>query len=163
MTAPPLLALLPAAVLLYIIYSDLHDLRIPNWSVGLLAALFMVTQAPFLWGEPLIWRLAIALAVFIVCFVLFGFNLLGGGDVKLLPVVLLFVPVERLAWYLLALSVCVIATLTLIRIARSVRASEGGNWRGLSDHARYPLGPAIAISALIYNQIGPLAERLVSG
>lgn len=98
-----------------------------------------MTQAPFIWGEPLIWWLAIALAVFAVCFVLFALNLLGGGDVKLLP------------WYLLALSVYVIVTLTIIRIGRSARAGEGSNWRGLSVHACYPLGPEIAISALIYN------------
>ena len=161
MNISPLLALLPAAVLLYIVYRDLRDLRIPDWSVGLLFLLFAVGQAPDLWAVPLAWRVVVALAVFGICFVLFAAHLLCGGDVKLLPVVLLYVPAERLAWYFLTLSVCVIVTFSVIRLVR--RADLNWQWRGLSDNARYPLGPAIALAALVYTFLGQTVETILAG
>lgn len=65
--------------------TDFLEMKIPNRIPALLAASFVVIL-PFS-GLNLVevgWHLAAALMVFAVCFMLFAFNVMGGGDAKIL-------------------------------------------------------------------------------
>ncbi|MDM7981521.1 MAG: prepilin peptidase [Rhizobium sp.] len=65
--------------------TDFLEMKIPNRIPALLAASFFVV-IPFS-GFGMIeisWHLAAALMVFAVCFALFAFNVMGGGDAKIL-------------------------------------------------------------------------------
>lgn len=148
-------------ILLYTIYTDLSDLRIPNSAVILLAIVFIATQLPFMPLPELAWRILAALFVFGLSFVVFALHLLGGGDVKLLPAVVLFVPSNAWAQFVLALSVSVILTLTVLRLVRGF--TGGGRWLSVNQSARYPLGPAIALAALIYRPLGAVVIAALSG
>lgn len=152
----------PVPILAYIIASDLHRLRIPNASVLALLAVFLATQAPFLEVAVLISRFAVASAALAVGFVLFAARLLGGGDVKLLTVVLLFVPFADLSLFCLGLSLCIVVTLSVIKMARATPAAGRSNWLAVSQTRRLPLGPAIALALIIYRPLGDFTLRLMT-
>mgnify|MGYP000465152946 CR=1 FL=1 len=65
--------------------SDLLTMTIPNRVSLLMVASFLII-APLagLSFEVIAWSLLAALIVFVVCFVLFALNTMGGGDAKLL-------------------------------------------------------------------------------
>jgi prepilin peptidase CpaA len=66
-------------------FSDLFTMTIPN-RISIILVLSFLAIAPFV-GLPLPefgTHVAAALAVFVVCFVLFATNTMGGGDAKLL-------------------------------------------------------------------------------
>jgi len=79
---------LPAAglILTHLAYVDLTTARIPNGAIALLAiaATAHVATVP----DPT-WHIGMAAVAFICLFFLWQCDLLGGGDVKLLPVVAL--------------------------------------------------------------------------
>lgn len=147
-------------VLLYIIYTDLSDLRIPNAAVMVLMIIFAATQLPVLPLQELMMRVFAATAIFGLCLIVFALHLLGGGDVKLLPAVVLFVPSTEWAQFVLALSVSVILTLTILRWLRGF--SSGGKWKSVNQTSRYPLGPAIALAGLVYKPLGAVVISALS-
>ncbi|ODS54238.1 MAG: peptidase [Agrobacterium sp. SCN 61-19] len=65
--------------------TDFLEMTIPNWISLLLIGAFVLI-APFsgLSVTEFGWHLAAALLVFVGCFALFAFNVMGGGDAKLL-------------------------------------------------------------------------------
>lgn len=65
--------------------TDFFEMTIPNWISALLVLSFLLVS-PFS-GLTLIdlgWHMAAASVVFVACFTLFAFNVMGGGDAKLL-------------------------------------------------------------------------------
>jgi prepilin peptidase CpaA len=89
------------ALLIYAVLSDLRWMRIPNWLTAAIALLFplaaLVTQVPVAWVS----HLAAGGLVFGICILLFLFGWMGGGDVKLLGGVALWVGLARLPDYLI--------------------------------------------------------------
>jgi len=66
-------------------FSDILTMKIPN-RVSVVLALSFFVVAPFS-GMDLVtfgWSLAAAIVVFAGCFALFAFNVMGGGDAKIL-------------------------------------------------------------------------------
>ncbi len=80
---------------------DIMSRRIPNWLTAGVAGLYVLyaLTAPF----PVDWlsASAVAGASFIVGFTLFAFNLMGGGDVKLISGMALWAGVDLMATFLL--------------------------------------------------------------
>jgi prepilin peptidase CpaA len=77
--------LLPPACLAIAAITDFLEMTIPNWvSVILIGAFVLIAPFSGLSLVALAWHLAAALVVFTVCFALFAFNVMGGGDAKLL-------------------------------------------------------------------------------
>lgn len=77
--------IIPPICLVLAALTDFLEMTIPNRIPVILLAAFLVI-APFS-GLTLVefgWHVAAALAVFAVCFGLFAFNVMGGGDAKLL-------------------------------------------------------------------------------
>ena len=86
-----LLAALYIFCVSYAIVSDLRALKIPNWVPIALVAGFG-PHAVLSWSElDLPMRLIVTAVIFCIGFSLFYMNLLGGGDVKLLAAVSLWV------------------------------------------------------------------------
>jgi len=80
--------------------SDLCSLRIPNWLTATLAAAFPVVA--LLLGGEVDWlsHVAAGAAVFAGAAALFALRLMGGGDVKLLAAVALWIGLGRLLPFL---------------------------------------------------------------
>ncbi|GGO94651.1 prepilin peptidase [Stakelama pacifica] len=139
---PALLALL-VALLLWAGVEDVRRREIANWKNAVIALL-----APLWWvalGLPLWPAMAIQFALGVVVLLLFGLAFalgqMGGGDVKLLAALALWLPLRPLI-SMLVLMALIGGVLTLAMMAgRHLRRSEGP--------LEVPYGVAIVLACLI--------------
>ncbi len=144
-----------AAVLVSVAISDLLWLRIPNWVVVMIAALYpaYVLSA----AQPVGWQGALVLAglVFAIGFALYSFRLLGGGDVKFLAVVALWAGPAQITAFMLSTAViggllAMMATTPLRLLLPYMAAATGvhADVRQLMK-LQIPYGIAIAAGGLV--------------
>lgn len=90
-----------AALLLIGAGTDIWVRRLPNWLTASVAGLYFlyVVASPF--TVDWIGALAVASIVFVAGFALFAFNVMGGGDVKLIAGLALWAGVDLIALFLL--------------------------------------------------------------
>ncbi len=133
--------------------SDMSRLIIPNWVSIALVAIFPI--AALLAGAPLMTiglHLVFGFGVLAIGFVLFQFNVIGGGDAKLLAAVSVwtgltaFVPF--IAWTAVAGGVMALALLTARQLI------PAGTYPAFVDHLLkkqngIPYGVAIMVGALV--------------
>jgi prepilin peptidase CpaA len=142
-----------AGLLVYAAYSDMTRLIIPNWVSIALVAIYPVV-ALLLGATPLDagMHLLFGLGVLAIGFVLFQFNIVGGGDAKLIAAVSVWTSMTAvipfIMWTTLAGGVL---ALTLLA-ARQVMPV--GEYPGFVDHllkkrVGIPYGVAIMIGALM--------------
>jgi prepilin peptidase CpaA len=93
-----------AAVLFYAALTDLKHYQIRNELIGVLAALFFLHA--FLSGRwpGIPWNVGLALLIFAVMLYFYAQNLMGGGDVKLLTVAILWTGLDCALPFALLLS-----------------------------------------------------------
>ena len=142
-----LLAVLP--IILASAASDLRALIIPNSHVLTALALFLLA-APFLLAWPeILSRLITASITFAAGFVLFILRLFGGGDVKMMPVLLLFVPSTSLVQFLqlFAISLLIVSLGALMLQAAPVAKRLG--WESTRMKRHVPVGVAMALSVAL--------------
>ncbi|MGI1662334.1 prepilin peptidase [Palleronia sp. KMU-117] len=143
----PFLLLLP--ILFVAAVFDLRHYRIPNLLVLLALALFLAT-AVIPGSDEVAARLLQGAVTFAICFILFGLRLMGGGDAKLLPVVLLFVPAGDVATYLFCLSFGLALGIGGLTLLRRWDAVPAAGWAAFERREGFPVGLAIAISAAAF-------------
>ena len=131
-----------AALLVAAGVQDVRTREIANWknaAIAGLAPLWWWAQGLTLWPDVAI-QLALALAVFAAFAAAFARGWMGGGDVKMIGALALWLPFAPLVWMLLVMSM-VGGALTLAMVA--VR------WlRRQSAQPEVPYGVAIAIAGL---------------
>ena len=139
----PLLLLGP--VLLFAAWSDLSRMRIPNALSLIAVALFagsvlagLVPDAPA--------RLGVAAAVLGLGFAAFAAGLSGGGDVKFLAALMLFVPVPALTLYAWVFCAAMALGMLLVLSLRRVPALQATGWRSMQPGHHFPMGISIALS-----------------
>lgn len=162
-----ILFLLSGLFLALCLFAALHDVNrmtIPNWLNITLAALFvpasLVSGLPIemIGGHVLAGGLAFAIA-----FGLFAFRIVGGGDAKMIPAVMLWMgPAAALPfiyWMGIIGGAC---SLLLIVARRSVPASSvpGFMRAPFEPTAGVPYGVAIAGGVLMAGGASPLLSRL---
>jgi prepilin peptidase CpaA len=137
--------------------SDVATFTIPNWVSYLLIVAF-VGYAAVKWEDiPVVFHIALALATFLMCMVFWHLKWLGGGDVKFLAAISLWMGPDLIAPYLLLL--CLISALfvLVLRWARNWRPwFEGGSWPKvvkrlveMAEQNACPYGLPAGIAALI--------------
>jgi prepilin peptidase CpaA len=101
-----ILTVFPFAVI-YAASMDLLSMTIPN-RINLFLVYAFLALAPFanLSLEQFAWHIAAAVVVFIPTFALFALRILGGGDVKLVSAIALWIGWSELHIYLVAASIC---------------------------------------------------------
>ena len=143
-----------AAVLVWGATSDLLWLRIPNWVVVAIAALYPIHVLSA--AQPVAWQGALMLAglVFAIGFALYSFRLLGGGDVKLLAVVALWAGPAQITAFMLSTAIiggllAIVATTPLRLLFPYMAAATGvdADVRQLMK-VQIPYGVAIAAGGL---------------
>lgn len=131
------------ALLGYVIFSDLRSRIIPNAVNGMIALLaipFWIGSGEALW--PLIgWQILLAVTVFAVFAAIFALGAMGGGDVKLLTALALWLPALPFLNMMLIMSV-IGGLLTLFYLVRHRRAHREGQ-------PEVPYGCAISVAAVI--------------
>lgn len=134
------------ALALLLVSAGIEDLRrreIANWKTLAIAGLapawwFATGVAP--WPDLAI-QIALALGVFAFFAAAFHFGLMGGGDVKLIGALALWLPFQPLAWMLIVMSIVGGGVTLLIAIEHRLRKASG--------EIQVPYGVAIAIAGLI--------------
>ncbi len=136
------LTLILACLLVTAAVTDLKSRIISNHlnlAVALLAPLFWVAQGLTLWPDIAI-QVALGLAVFAAFTGLFALGVMGGGDVKLLAALALWLPWQPLLFLLVLMSliggVVTVATIIFHRLKHGKGQPE------------IPYGVAIALAAL---------------
>ena len=136
-----------AALVLLLVSAGIQDARtreIANWKNAAILAL-----APIWWwsnGLSLLPDIALQLVIAGVIFALFCaaffFNWMGGGDVKMIGALALWLPFPSLAWMLIVMSLLGGGLTLLLVVEGMVRRSDK---RGIE----IPYGVAIALAGLI--------------
>lgn len=129
--------------------SDLRHLRIPNTHVLIALGLF-VLAAPFAIGwTDLAPRLLAAAITFAIGFALFALGMIGGGDAKMMPVVMLFIPapdvIQFLQVFAIALGLVSLGALVVQRVPVFRRLG----WESVQAHRHVPVGVAMAASVIL--------------
>lgn len=152
------ITLLLVALALLLVSAGIQDARtreIANWknaAIALMAPLWWWAHGLALWPDVAV-QVGVAALVFAFFVGAFALGQMGGGDVKMIGALALWLPVQPLVWMLVLMSL-IGGALTLIMVIESKwQAKTGGP-------VEIPYGVAIAIAALlvlrepIFNQFG---------
>lgn len=146
------------ALALLLVASGIEDARrreIANWkcaAIALLAPLWWWANGLSIWPDMAL-QIGVALAVFGFFAGVFAIGQMGGGDVKLIGAVALWLPVQPLVWMLIVMSLLGGALTLILVIEQRIRRRAG-------MPIEVPYGVAIALAALIvlrepiFNQFG---------
>lgn len=141
---------------LFLLSAGIEDARtreIANWknaAIALLAPLWWWSNGLALWPD-MAFQLGAASVVFALFVGAFAIGQMGGGDVKLIGALALWLPMSALSWMLIIMSIAGGAITLAFVIERRWRKSEGP--------VEVPYGVAIAIGGLLvlreplFNQI----------
>jgi prepilin peptidase CpaA len=127
--------------------SDFQHLKIRNLQVLTALGLFMLAS-PFMLGvDELSSRILAACLTFGICFILFSLRLIGGGDAKMMPVVILFVPAGEVELFM-RIFACTLLLVSLgaLFIQRTPGLRRAG-WTTAQERRQVPVGVAMAFSA----------------
>jgi prepilin peptidase CpaA len=150
--------LLLLALALLLVSAGIQDARtreIANWknaAIALMAPLWWWANGLALWPDVAV-QLGVALLVFGFFLGAFALGQMGGGDVKMIGALALWLPVFPLVWMLVLMSLIGGALTIVMVIEKKWRRNGGGP-------VEIPYGVAIAIAALlvlrepIFNQFG---------
>ncbi len=131
---------------------DLKSLRIPNWCVLAVLAVFLVTG---LWGLPLdifAWRLLHGVIVLVLGFGLYTVagGHVGGGDIKMIAVLTPFIPGAHVGFVLLIFVLVSVAGLIVHRLARAGLRDRKTGWAALDQRRFFPVGLLLGGTIMIY-------------
>ena len=161
-----LFALCYFVLCLYAALIDIETLTIPNWLNGWLAFLFIpavIVAAPG-WDVTL-WHLAVGLIAFILTVSLFFTGIIGGGDAKMIPAVMLWLGPNAAMSFFMA-TACIGGFLTILvviaRVAVPVHVTPGFGVATLKEGKGVPYGVAIAAGAFIAAPASPLLNEFIS-
>lgn len=156
LTDPRLLVLAAAVIImLWIAISDSKQLRIPNVAVIATFALAIVYGAltpQFNW----LMHIGAFVVLFAICFALFHFGFLGGGDTKLIPVMGFWTGFAYLLPFLLMMTVAGAVLAVSIAVIKALRGRSKAGENDRSEAWRktaMPYGVAIFVAALVYYAI----------
>lgn len=147
MTADLLLLLFFLPIIFGSAISDFNHLKIRNVQVIVGLAVFLVISPFLLDLNEISFRLLSAVLTFGICFILFSLRLIGGGDAKMMPVVLLFVPSDEVVLFLrIFAGALLLVSLGALFIQRTPRLRRAG-WTTAQERRQVPVGVAMALSA----------------
>ena len=143
-------------ICLYVAWSDLRDMRIPNKSVLALFGVFAVAGFVVLPADAYLWRL---LAMVVVLFVGFGVTSLGfagAGDSKFAAAMAPFVAPGDYLFFVMLFSLVLIGSWVIHRIAGRVQMVRRAtaDWVSWEQGKLFPMGVALAGSLVIYLALG---------
>ncbi|SLN73348.1 Type IV leader peptidase family protein [Roseovarius albus] len=127
--------------------SDLRHLRISN-KLSLMALGLFIVCCPFLPFDEVVSRLLYAGIIFVFGFSLFTFHIVGGGDVKILSALVLFIPSISLILFAYVFSACLLVGIVLMIGLRSFRPNFATDWASIQQGRTLPMGISIAMAAI---------------
>lgn len=146
-----------------IAWFDLKQLRIPNWSVLGVIALFLVTG---LWGlefSTYLWRILHGVIVLFVGFGLYQFagGHVGGGDIKLIAALTPFIAGRDLLFVLTVFAVLSFAGIMMHKFIRNRLKGRTTGWAAMDQKKFFPAGLLLGGTMMIY-MLTQLGDRFVA-
>lgn len=147
-----LILVITAAVLFYVAVTDLKHYKIRNDVVLVLVLLFFAHAFVSNRWAGILWNIGFAALILIALIYFYARNLVGGGDVKLLTVALLWVGVD-----------CALPFAILLLIFASIHTVTAKlGWVGTQrladdDRMRIPFAPSVAAALISTFMLGCLA------
>ena len=139
-------------LLLLVAYCDLRYMRIPN-SISIIAIGSFAVLAVFFPVDDLSMRLLVAAIAFGIGFLGFCFRILGGGDVKILAALFLFIPVSGLTVFMYLFSAALVLGVVLILVLRTHPINAVESWKAVSHSTKFPMGISIAAAGIAHPYI----------
>ena len=143
----PLIVIMP--LLAAMAWNDLKTLRISNKLVLTMLAAFVLSAPLFLSFHETVYRVAFGGGVFAIGFLGFAMRLWGGGDVKAIAALILFVPSYSLLLFFYTFTLSMAVGMLFVITSRSVLGFPGCRWIALRPKAGYPMGVSIAMSGVL--------------
>ena len=153
-------AMLFLSAMLYATISDLRTKRIPNWLILALGIAYVpLAVAAGHTVTDMILNLGAAALIFAVGFYCFAKGWVGGGDVKLASVVVLWLGATLAVPYVLLTAIFGALFAVAAVIGIRVMAKRGVSGSSLREGGM-PYGPGLACAALLLFQVSPWANAL---
>ena len=124
-------------------FTDLRRRQIDNWlnaTIALAAPAFWWASGIALWPD-MAWQVGVALGAFAVLAILFAMKMMGGGDVKLLTALALWIRPEHFLWLVVWMSVIGGVLTVVFAMWHMMRRQTG--------RIAIPYGVAICAAALL--------------
>ena len=137
-----------AAVLVAAMLIEIRTGRIPNWLTALPLVIFVAVLVVSPERGPLYWQIGLAAGVFVAGLGLFAIGGMGAGAVKLLAGTMLFVPLGKAFFALLAFIGVLIVSAFVFGTLRKAVGSEDSKWH-LMAHQVIPLSVPIGVMGLL--------------
>lgn len=156
-----LLTLTP--ICLWIMWSDLASMKIPNKAVLAAMVVFATVGVVLLPFDAYLWRWLQFAVVLGIGFVLSSIGALGAGDAKFAAAMALFIAPGDIAPFLLMFSFILIATFALHRAARAIPGIRNAFPTWESWHRKeFPMGIALAPALMAYFAVPLLGNGLAA-
>ncbi|MGC9370522.1 MAG: prepilin peptidase [Paracoccaceae bacterium] len=141
-----------APIALYVAWSDMKSMKIPNKAVYTLVAVFAVVGLIALPLETYMWRWLHLAAVLLVGFVMATAGLIGAGDAKFAAAMAPFVALGDAVLFCYLFSAVLLAGFVTHRAARRIPAVVNAlpDWESWHRKKDFPMGLALGAVLVIY-------------
>ncbi len=145
-------------ICLWVAWSDLRDMKIPNKAVMALVAVYVVVGLLTLPFDIYAWRFVHLVVVLAAGVALNALGALGAGDAKFAAAAAPFIAIGDLVMLLLILAATMIFGFAVHRIAKHTALRRlAPHWVSWTRAGKYPLGLSLGGALAIYLAQGALA------
>jgi len=138
-------------ICLWVAWSDLRRMKIPNNAVYALALTFVIVGVPALPLQDYLWRYAHLLIVLIIGIVLNAGGILGAGDAKFAAAAAPFIARDDIGRMMMLLGLCMLAGYISHRIAKHTTLHRmAPEWDSWTAGKRFPLGYPMGLALMLY-------------
>ena len=143
-------------ICIWVAWSDLREMRIPNVAVLALAGVFLIGGLLLLPFDTYLWRLAQLGGVLLVGFVVSSLGFVGAGDAKFAAAMAPFIAAGDALFFLMLFSLVLIGSWLTHRGASRVPAVRRAtpDWVSWDRGKLFPMGVALAGALAIYLVLG---------
>ena len=139
-------------LMLFIMWMDLKYLLIPNWTVLTVLAIFIVTG---IWGldfEIFLYRLlhGFMFLLFAYCVFVLSNQNYGGGDLKLITVLVPFFVPQHIGYIMSVMLVLLLVGVPLFYFIRRRFRGRKTGWESLDNKGFFPMGILIGLTMCVY-------------
>ncbi|SPF80957.1 hypothetical protein PRI8871_02771 [Pseudoprimorskyibacter insulae] len=140
---------------LFVAYSDLRAMRIPNPAVLALLAVFVVIGPLVLPWDEYVWRYAHFAVALLFGILLNASGAMGAGDAKFIAAAAPFVALADLTLVMLLFCACLLGAFATHRIAMVTPLRNlAPDWKSWRMGSKFPMGFALAATLCLYLVLG---------
>ncbi len=139
-------------ICVYVSWTDMKFMKIPNKSVLLLAAVFAVVGLVALPLDEYLWRYAHLGAILLLGFVMASAGVVGAGDAKFAAAMAPFVAYPDLLLVMTLFAAVLLGAFAAHRIARRIPAVRAAtpDWASWTEKRDFPMGLALGGTLVFY-------------